>query len=92
MRTHITITEKKTHKQKKFPMVNGLFYELEQYTKNMKQGTFLFESQIGRNRPISETQAYRIITNTADILHFDFPVRNSHHAQNLWLSSLPKVP
>ena len=46
-------------------MYNGLYLELEKYTRNMKQGEYLFESQIGDNRPITPTQAYRILNKTA---------------------------
>lgn len=35
MKSHITIIEQKTKKVKKFPICNGLFTELEKYTKNM---------------------------------------------------------
>lgn len=65
MKTHITILEKKTKKLKKFPIFNGLYVELEQFTRNMKNGEYLFKSQVGANKPITTTQAYRIIKNTA---------------------------
>ncbi len=66
MKSHITIIEKKTNKTKKFPICNGLYTELEKYTRNMKQGDYLFKSQIGINRPITTTQAYRILKNAAN--------------------------
>ena len=66
MKSHISITEKKTGKIKKFPICNGLYDELEKYTKNMMQGEYLFKSQIGTNRPITTTQAYRILKATAN--------------------------
>ena len=66
MRTHISIIEKKTKKLKKFPICNGLFTELELYTRNMKSGEFLFKSQVGLNRPITTTQAYRILKAAAN--------------------------
>lgn len=65
MKSHITIIEKKNKKNKKFPIYNGLYLELEKYTRNMKQGKYLFESQVGDNRPITPTQAYRILNKTA---------------------------
>lgn len=65
MREHITIIEKKTNKVKKFPLVNGLRAEMEKYTKDMKQGEYLFKSQKGDNKPITTVQAYRIINNAA---------------------------
>lgn len=61
MKTHITIIEKKTKKVKKFPICNGLLTEMEKYTRNMKAGEYLFKSQKGNNKPITTTQAYRII-------------------------------
>lgn len=61
MRSHITVIEKKTKKIKKFPIYNDLYTELEKYTRNMSQGDYLFKSQIGTNRPITTTQAYRIL-------------------------------
>lgn len=61
MKTHIVIIETKTKKQKRFPLFNGLLTEMEKYTRNMKAGEYLFKSQKGNNRPITTTQAYRII-------------------------------
>ena len=42
------------------------YNELELYTKFMKHGEFLFKSQIGVNKPITTTQAYRILKHTAN--------------------------
>ena len=61
MRTHITIIETKTKKVKRFPICNDLYIELERYTRNMKPNEYLFKSQGRINRPITTTQAYRII-------------------------------
>jgi len=61
MKLHITIVEKKTKKIKRFPLCNGLRVEMEKYTKNMKEGEYLFKSRNGENKPITTTQAYRII-------------------------------
>ena len=61
MKHHIVITEKKTKKVKKFPLVNGLLAEMEKYTRNMDQGEYLFKSRNGVNRPITTTRAYNII-------------------------------
>jgi integrase len=63
MKSHITIIEKKTGKMKKFPIYNGLYSELEKYTRNMKPSEYLFKSQMGNNKHITTTQAYRIIVN-----------------------------
>lgn len=48
-------------KTKRFPLCNTLFEELELYTKNMREGEYLFKSQKGKNKPITTTQAYRIL-------------------------------
>lgn len=61
MKQHITVIEKKTGKQKRFPLCNGLLVEMEKYTKNMKFGEYLFKSRKGDNNPITTVQAYRII-------------------------------
>ena len=62
MKSHITIIEKKTKKVKKFPISNELYSELEKYTRTMKPGEYLFQSQKGENKPITTTQAYRILS------------------------------
>lgn len=61
MKSHIILTEQKTKKTKRFPLCNTLFEELELYTKNMREGEYLFKSQKGKNKPITTTQAYRIL-------------------------------
>ena len=61
MKSHITVIEKKTNKMKKFPLTGNFYYEMEKYTRNMKQGEYLFKSRKGVNRPITTTQAYRIL-------------------------------
>ncbi len=71
MKSHITILEQKTKKLKKFPIFNGLYAELEKYTRNMQQGEYLFKSQMGENRPLSTTQVYRIIVNAGNNIGLD---------------------
>lgn len=61
MKQYITVTETKTKKLKKFPLCNDLLVEMEKYTRNMRQGEYLFKSRKGENSPITTTQAYRII-------------------------------
>ena len=65
MKQHITVIEKKTGKQKRFPLCNGLLVEMEKYTKYMKTGEYVFKSRKGENRPITTVQAYRIISEAA---------------------------
>ena len=71
MKSHISIIEKKTKKSKKFPICNGLYNELEKYTRNLKPGEYLFISQKGNNRPITTSQAYRIIVNAGAKIGLD---------------------
>ena len=66
MKEHITIIEKKTKKEKKFPLCNNLLVEMEKYTRNIEQEKHLFESRKGKNKPITTTQAYRIIVNAGE--------------------------
>lgn len=53
MKQHITVTEKKTGKQKRFPLCNGLLTEMDRYTRNMQVGEYLFKSRKGENKPIT---------------------------------------
>lgn len=91
MRTHISIIEKKTKKLKKFPIFNGLFVELELYTRNMKPGEFLFKSQVGINRPITTTQAYRIFKKAATKI--DLTEIGTHSCRKTFrFLALPTIP
>lgn len=90
MRSHITITEKKTKKLKKFPLCNDLLVEMEKYTRNMKPGDYLFKSQKGHNRPITTTQAYRILKATAKKIGLE-EVGTHTLRKTFRLSSLPTI-
>ena len=63
MKSHISIIEKKTKKNKKFPIANSLYSELERFTRNMQSNDYLFKSQKGNN--LSYSQAYRTIKSAA---------------------------
>ena len=71
MKQYIIVIEKKTNKVKKFPLCNGLLVEMEKYTRNMTQGEYLFKSRNGINKPITVTQAYRIMEIAAFITGLD---------------------
>jgi len=60
-KTHVTITEGKTDKTKRFFINPQLREEIANYVQGMDDGDFLFQSQKGENRPISRVQAYRIL-------------------------------
>lgn len=68
MKHYITVIETKTKKLKKFPLCNDLLVEMEKYTRNMTQGEYLFKSRKGENKPITTTQAYRIIKECGDMV------------------------
>ena len=71
MKTHI-----------KFPIMNGLLLEMEKYTRNMQEGEYLFKSQKGDNKPITTTQAYRIIVETGANIGLT-EIRYSHYEENI---------
>ena len=64
-KTHITITEKKTGKLKKFKINDSLSREIIEYTKSMEMNDYLFTSRKGINKPITRIQAYRILNTVA---------------------------
>ena len=65
---NITIKELKTSKVKRFKLSSNLKQELERYTSNMNDDSYLFRSQKGDNKPITRVQAYRILTKAAEIV------------------------
>lgn len=60
-RSHITIKEKKTGKEKRFLINSQLRKDFEKYIHRMDNEDYLFQSRKGANRPISRVQAYRIL-------------------------------
>jgi integrase len=65
-RTHITITEQKTGKNKRFKINDNLKSEIDKYTLNMHSDEYLFQSQKGVNKPITRVQAYRILNKAGE--------------------------
>ena len=55
-KTHMTITEKKTGKFKRFLINDNLQKEIQNYTKNMKDEEFMFASKKLNNKPITANQ------------------------------------
>ncbi|MBB6216643.1 integrase [Anaerosolibacter carboniphilus] len=70
-RTHITIKEKKTGKEKRFLINHQLRKDFEKYIFNMQDIEYIFQSRKGQNRPISRVQAYRILNKASDIVGLD---------------------
>jgi len=62
-RTHITIQEQKTGKEKRFKINNDLQTEILRYISNMKSDDFLFPSKKGNH--IGRVQAYTILNDAA---------------------------
>jgi integrase len=65
-RSHITIKEQKTGKDKRFKINETLKAELDKYITGMKDNEYLFQSQKGTNKPITRVQAYRVLNDAAD--------------------------
>lgn len=68
-RDHVVITEKKTHKPKRFLLPKVLRDKIAEYTRMMKPDEWLFPSRNGGH--ISTTQAYRILQKAAALLDRD---------------------
>ncbi len=59
---HIIIKEQKTSKNKQFLINSILRQELNTYIEDMADCEYLFQSRIGKNKPLSRFQAYRILS------------------------------
>ena len=59
-RSHVTITEKKTHKTKTIALNNRILTALRIFFP-YRQGEYLFVSRRNKEKPISRVQAWRII-------------------------------
>lgn len=59
----VMIREKKTGKERRFPINQALKKDLERYIQEMKDWEFLIKSREGRNQPISRQQAWMILQN-----------------------------
>ena len=60
-RDKVMIREKKTGKERRFPINQALKKDLERYIQDMKDWEFLIKSREGRNQPISRQQAWKIL-------------------------------
>lgn len=65
-KTHITITEKKTGKAKRFKINTTLRELIDEYTHGMGVNDYLFPSRKG-DKPITRVQAYRLLNNAAAV-------------------------
>lgn len=64
-KTHITINEQKTKKQKRILINMNLKKDIDDYIFTMDEGEYLFKSKKGNNMPLSRVQAYRILNDAA---------------------------
>ncbi|TDL74243.1 site-specific integrase [Peribacillus frigoritolerans] len=64
-RTHITLKEAKTGKEKRFKINSAFAKSIEYYIKGKDYDALLFPSRKG-DKPISRVQAYRILNKVAD--------------------------
>jgi integrase len=61
-KSHIVLKEQKTSKNKRFLINSNLRQELNNYIEGMADHEYLFQSRIGKNKPLSRFQAYRILS------------------------------
>lgn len=75
-KSHIILKEKKTKKQKRIQINPVLRKALKAHIQDKHLNEFLIKSRKGSNRPISRTQAYRILKEVAD--HFNLDEIGTH--------------
>lgn len=71
---HLNLLEQKTGKNTQIALNREVIYALKQLKKSLSPisaNDYLFKSREGKNRPISRTQAFRIIKQAADELHIE---------------------
>ena len=70
---HVTISEKKTGKQKRFLINKKLQAELKKYidSHDLMDEEYLIKSRKGDNKPISRVQAYRVLNDAAQACGID---------------------
>lgn len=70
-KNYINLKEKKTNKHKRIPINPVLKRELKSYIEDKPLNEYLIKSRIGKNQPISRTQAYRIMKEIANTFGLD---------------------
>lgn len=77
IRECIVIREKKTGKEKKFPVNKAARKALEEYLKQLRNwdaGDYLFPSRKGSNSPLGRTQAWKILNGAARSVGINEPI------------------
>lgn len=73
-RKHLSITEQKTKKQTQIAVNDSIKDALERYRislPTLEPGAYIFPGGRDRSKSLSRVQAYRIIKNAAEVLHFE---------------------
>ena len=70
-KSHVTITEQKTGKIKRFLINDQLKKELDSYIAELSDLDYLIASRKGENQPITRIQAYRVLNDAAKDLSLD---------------------
>ena len=73
---YIIMREKKTNKERRFPINDEIKPILRDYIEGKKDYEYLFRSRKGRNEPITRQQAYNILQDAADA--FDLYAIGTH--------------
>ncbi len=73
-RNSITVKETKTRKAKTFRLNDAIKRALRKHVDGSDREAYLFQSRKGENKPISRTQAYRILQKAADTLELDVKI------------------
>lgn len=66
-KSYVSIREKKTGKEKRFPINKELSGELEEYIKDMRDYQYLFSSHGKMNNPLTRQQAYNILKDAGNV-------------------------
>ena len=86
-KTHIYIREKKTGKEKRFPINEELRPELNRYIRGKADYEWLFPSRQGSDH-VQRVRAYQILNEAGQRFGVD-RCGNSYIEKNVWLSFLP---
>ncbi|CEG29812.1 site-specific integrase [Bacillus sp. B-jedd] len=70
-KSHFTLRETKTGKQKRIQITPSLKRELRRYTDGKDENEFLFKSREGYNKPIGRSMAYKILRNAGERFGLD---------------------
>lgn len=68
---NLRIKQQKTGKYIEFVLNRELKKIIDSYTKDMKETDYLIKSRVGENKPISRTQAYRIMQDIQEEFNLD---------------------